>query len=95
MIEGQYGAADENHVGNFELCVAVGGQIQHWWRDNQGDMQWRQSATFGGNIQTVTTLIEGSYDFNLEVVALRADGQLQHFWRDGGGWHDGPVIGPA
>jgi hypothetical protein len=39
MIEGQYGALDENHVGNFELCVAVGGQIQHWWRDNQGDLQ--------------------------------------------------------
>jgi hypothetical protein len=95
MIEGQYGAWDENHVGNFELCVAVGGRIQHWWRDNQGAMKWTQSATFGQNIRTVTALLEGSYDFNLEVVALRNDNQLQHFWRDGGGWHDGPVIGPA
>ena len=95
MIEGQYGASDENHVGNFELCVAAGGQIQHWWRDNQGDMQWRESTTFGSNIQVVVALVEGSYGFNLEVVALRNDGQLQHFWRDGAGWHAGPVIGPA
>jgi hypothetical protein len=34
MIQGQFGAADENGVGNFELCVAVNGQVQHWWRDN-------------------------------------------------------------
>ncbi len=95
MIEGQYGASDENHVGNFELCVAVGGKVQHWWRNNQGNQQWAQSATFGANIKAVTSLIEGSYDFNLEVVALRNDNQLQHFWRDGAGWHDGPVIGPA
>jgi hypothetical protein len=95
MLEGQYGATDENHVGNFELCVAVGGQIQHWWRNNQGDMQWRQSATFGTGISAVAALVEGSYDFDLEVVALRNDGQLQHFWRDGAGWHAGPVIGPA
>jgi Papain family cysteine protease len=95
MIEGQYGASDENHTGNFELCVASGGQIQHWWRDNQGDQQWRQSAIFGSNIRAVTALIEGSYGFDLEVVAVRNDGQLQHFWRDGAGWHVGPVIGPA
>jgi hypothetical protein len=95
MIEGQYGADDENHVGNFELCVAAGGQIQHWWRDNQGDMQWRQSAIFGSNIQAVAALIEGSYGFDLEVVALRTDGQLQHFWRDAAGWHTGPIIGAA
>jgi C1A family cysteine protease len=101
MIEGQYGASDENHPGNFELCVAVGGQIQHWWRDNQGNQQWQMSATFGsglgGNvtIRSVVALVEGSYGFNLEVVALRSDNQLQHFWRDGAGWHNGPVIGPA
>jgi len=95
MIEGQYGASDENHIGNFELCVAARGQVLHWWRDNQGDMQWRTSATFGSNVQAVIALIEGSYGFDLEVVALRTDGQLQHFWRDGAGWHTGPVIGVA
>jgi hypothetical protein len=95
MIEGEFGESDENHVGNFELCVAAGGQIQHWWRDNQGDQQWRHSATFGSNIECVAALLEGSYDFNLELVAQRTDNQLQHFWRDGAGWHAGVVIGPA
>jgi hypothetical protein len=37
MIEGQYGAGNENAVGNFELCVTAGGQVQHWWRNNTGD----------------------------------------------------------
>ncbi len=95
MIEGEFGEWDQNHVGNFELCVAVGGQIQHWWRDNQGAENWSKSATFGANIKAVSALLEGSYDFNLEVVALRNDNQLQHFYRDGAGWHDGPIIGPA
>jgi hypothetical protein len=34
MIQGQYGATDELTPGNFELCVAAGGVVQHWWRDN-------------------------------------------------------------
>jgi hypothetical protein len=95
MIEGQYGAGDEHAVGNFELCVAVGGQAQHWWRDNQADMAWHMSATFGHDIQAVAGLIEGSFGFNLEVVVLRTDQMLQHYWRDGAGWHEGPVIGSA
>jgi len=34
MIQGQFGATDENTPGNFELCVAVGGRVEHWFRDN-------------------------------------------------------------
>ncbi len=42
MIEGQNsGASDEKHVGNFELCVAVDGAVQHWWRDNQNNTGWQ------------------------------------------------------
>ena len=93
MIEGQYGAADELKVGNFELCVAAGGKVQHWWRANQSDGLWRQSATFGHDVQTVVSLVEGSYGFNLEVIVLRTDNKLQHYWRDGAGWHEGSVIG--
>jgi C1A family cysteine protease len=95
MIEGQYGATDENRIGNFELCVAVGGRAQHWWYNNQGDLEWRLSDTFGHDIRAVASLVEGSFGFNLEVIVLRADNQLQHYWRDGGGWHEGVVIGPA
>ena len=34
MIQGEFGAVDELTPGNFELCVAVGGKLEHWWRDN-------------------------------------------------------------
>lgn len=95
MIESSYGAPDEKRPGNFELCVAVGGQVQHWWRNNAGDGQWRQSATFGHNVLAVAGLVQGSFGFNLEAVVLRTDRQLQHYWRDGGGWHEGVVIGPT
>ncbi len=97
MIQGQYGMANElGPHGNFELCVAVGGAVQHWWRDNaSGSMIWRHSATFGQNVAAVAGLCQGSWYMNLEVIVLRTDQQLQHYWRDGAGWHAGPVIGPA
>lgn len=34
MIQGQFGASDELTPGNFELCVVVGGRVEHWFRDN-------------------------------------------------------------
>jgi hypothetical protein len=93
MIEGQFGAGDETQAGNYELCVAVGGAVQHWWRNNtvRGG-SWLMSTAFGHDVTRVLALIEGSYGFNLEVVVLRHDGQVQHYWRDGAGWHEGPVI---
>ena len=95
MIEGQFGAWNEQQQGNYELCVASAGQVQHWWRYNNGDQLWRHSATFGHDVMTVAALVEGSFGFNLEVVVLRWDRQLQHYYRDGAGWHEGAVIGPA
>lgn len=95
MIQGQFGMATEYGVGNFELCVASGGQAQHWWRDNSGSMTWYHSATFGHDVAAVAGLIEGSFGFNLEIVVLRTDRQLQHYWRNSAGWHEGPVIGHA
>jgi hypothetical protein len=102
MIRSQYGASEETVPGNYELCVAVKGQIQHWWTPGNPQpgktSEWSQSATFGTNVsgQTVTAvlgLIESSFPFNLELVAELSNGSLQHFWRDGGGWHAGPVFG--
>jgi hypothetical protein len=95
MIEGQFGATDERQGGNYELCVAVGGTVEHWWRNNNGDKLWRKSATFGHDVMAVAGLVEGSFGFNLEAIVLRWDRQLQHYWRDGAGWHEGPIIGPA
>jgi len=97
MIQGQYGMQNElGPHGNFELCVAKGGHVEHWWRWNaNGDKQWRHSADFGHDIMAVAGLCEGSWGMNLEMIALRTDRMLQHYWRDGNGWHEGPVIGPA
>lgn len=98
MIQGQYGMQNEGGPhGNFELCVAVDGRVQHWWRWNSAgsDMGWRHSATFGNNVAAVTGLAQSSWGMNLEVIVLRTDGQLQHYWRDSAGWHVGPVLGPA
>jgi Papain family cysteine protease len=92
MIEGQFGAANELDVGNFELCVVAGGQIQHWWRDNHAFGGWNHSATFGANANRVIALVEGSFGFNLELVVENNDGHYQHYWRDAGGWHPGVVI---
>ena len=97
MIQGQFGMANEMGLGNFELCVAIGGQVQHWWRNNGvGAMPWNQGPTFGHDVQAVAGLCEGSWGMNLEMMVLRTDGQLQHYWRDGAFvWHEGPAIGQA
>ncbi len=95
MIEGQFGATDENSPGNYELCVAAGGQIEHWWRTVQGANTWANSAKFGsshGRVVQVLGLIESSFGFDLELVALLDNGSLQHFWRSDK-WYEGPVFG--
>ncbi len=95
MIEGSFGESDETVQGNYELVVAVGGAVQHWWRANTGNGNWSCSATFGQDVSQVVGLLEGSYGFNLEVIVARTDGQLQHYWRDGSGWHTGVIVGPG
>jgi hypothetical protein len=97
MIQGQYGAADETVPGNCELCVAVGGAIQHWWKVSPQNpaSTWAMSTTFGENVQQVLGLIQSSFGFDLEVIALLNDGTLQHFWRYSSdlSWHAGPIFG--
>lgn len=92
MIEASFAQEDENAVGNFELCIAAGGRVNHWWRANDGDKKWRKSAAFGHDVAQVTGLVQGSYGFNLEATVLRTDGRHQHYWRCGGVWYEGPVV---
>jgi hypothetical protein len=92
LIEGTFGTGDETRVGNFELCVAAGDQVQHWWRHNASLGPWVQSATFGAGVKRVVGLLQGTYRFNLEVVVQRTDDHYQDYFRDAGGWHAGPVI---
>ena len=91
MIEGAFGARDELDVGNFELCVVSGGQIEHWWRNNHGG-PWQRSTSFGADARRVVGMVQGSFGFNLELVVEQVDGSYRHCWRDGNGWHSGVVI---
>jgi C1A family cysteine protease len=97
MVEGMYNATNETVPGNYELCVAVGGAIQHWYSaaPTTASSTWAMSASFGSNIAQVLGLIQSSFGFNLELIALLTDGSLQHFWRDASdlSWHAGPIVG--
>ena len=96
LIEGQFGRENELEVGNFELCVAVGNAVQHWWRDNSNAAPtWQLSATFAHDVEAVLGLVQGSVGFDLELILLRTDHMLQHYWRQGANWLEGPVIGRA
>jgi len=93
MIEGQFGASNELSAGNFELCVGVGGAIEHWWLNSQNtNSVWIRSATFGTQVRRVVSLLEGSFGFNLELIVERTDDRYQHYWRNNQGWHAGVII---
>jgi hypothetical protein len=108
MIRSQFGATNETIPGHYELCVAVGGRIEHWWTPGNPEpslqsyhgttADWKRSATFGTNVpgqhvKQVLGLMQSSYGFDLEVVAELSNGKLQHFSRDGAGWHARKVFG--
>lgn len=93
MIEGQFGAHRENSPGNFELCVAINGQVEHWTRDSQiSPSEWVITSRFGHDVSAVTGLIQSSFGLTLQVMVLRNDNQLQSYWLDGSGWHEGITV---
>jgi hypothetical protein len=107
MIEGEFGRYDETRPGNFEMCVAVDGRVQHWWRNNALpprvhagllsplqplEPDWVFGATFGHDVKHVWGVTQSSFGFDLEVIVERTDNLPQHYWRDGTGWHEGVVI---
>ena len=92
LIEGTYGAGDESGVGNFELCVAVGQRVQHWWRHNRSLGAWIMGAEFGDAVARVVGLLQGTNGTNLEMIVQRTDQRYQHYWRDGAGWHPGSLV---
>lgn len=96
MIQGSSGMTDETAIGNFELCVAAAGQIQHWWRPNNPPGIWTRSAIFGTNVNRVVALIQSSFSSDLELIAERTDLSFQHYYRDvNGTWNAGPVVTPT
>jgi Papain family cysteine protease len=94
MIRSEFSESNETAPGNYELCVAVNGQFQHWWTPGEAAAKWTMDASFGTNIKQVLGLIESSFGFDLELIALLNDGSIQHFWRDNT-WHAGPIFGSS
>jgi hypothetical protein len=95
MIEGNIGAASEYAIGNFELCVAKGGKLEYWTRENNGDGLWHGPTMFGdGHEVAVLGLVQSIFGFSLELLAARDDGQVQHYWRDSASqqWHAGEFL---
>lgn len=95
MIQSQ--GSSDTAVGNFELVIASGGQIHHWYRENRGlsptnppevgkpkvgNGQWYRTASFGTNIMHVWGLLESSFHSNLELIAETSDHKMQHWYRD-------------
>ena len=89
MIRSYFVTTNETEPGNYELCVAVNGKIQHWCKNGNpeptaadpGDV-WVLSATFGANVRQVLGMIHSSFGSDLELIVQLTSGKLQHFSRD-------------
>jgi C1A family cysteine protease len=102
MIQSNYGTQNEFGVGNFELLVAVNGEVQHWRRDNSNLVtttppsgvqgRWNRVTTFGNNVRHVWSLLQGPYFQNLEAILEMNDGTLQHWFWDSVTWQFSEVL---
>ena len=91
MIQSYWATADENAAGPFELCVAVGGQVQHWqWYAPSGG--WQHVYTFGGGVRHVWSLVHGSFNQALEMTVEMYDGSMVHWHYTNAGWAPTAVI---
>jgi hypothetical protein len=102
MIESNHVTINEFGIDNFELLVAVNGQVQHWRRYN-GNLatlqppkgtgrSWGLAAVFGSNVRHVWSLLQGPYNRNMEAIVELNNGSLQHWWWNSatGLWGVGP-----
>lgn len=94
MIQSYWSTANENSAGPLELCVAVGGQVQHWQRaaGNPGSTGWAHVFTFGSNIKHVWGLVHGSFNQALEMVVEDMQGKMHHWQYTNSGWAETAVI---
>jgi len=93
MIESQLSTSDELQAGNLELCVAGGGQMQHWRREPTAGGIWQQVvAPVGDSIAEVIGLAQTSFAFRLEAIVRLTDGRLKNWVYDGGTWNDAGIV---
>jgi Papain family cysteine protease len=104
MIQGVTGTVDENSIGNFDLCIANNGQVQHWQRDNSnlGNQVpktdgstaglWRLVESFGSGVKNVWGLVFTSRVFDLECVVEMVDGTWTNWAKTAGVWQEVGVV---
>jgi hypothetical protein len=104
MIQSNYVTTNENGIGNFELLVAVNGEVQHWRRNN-GNIatvapptgtsgSWGLTAVFGSNVRHVWSLLQGPFNRNMEAIVELNNGVMQQWQWDSVNlvWQAGEVL---
>lgn len=104
MIQSNYVTSNENGIGNFELLVAVNGEVQHWRRNN-GNIatvapptgtsgSWGLTAVFGSNVRHVWSLLQGPFNRNMEAIVELNNGVMQQWAWDSVNlvWQAGEVL---
>ena len=92
-----YGQSNGNP--NFEVVVPEGDKLVHYWRDNtDGNLPWYSGGIVtdkAGPIDSAT-LIQSSFDQNLEVLTQENTGSIYHYYRYKDGnklrWFRGPCL---
>jgi len=73
----------------YVVAVMVNGQLQLWWRDDQGGTGWHAGEVFAEDIgETPPVMIQGQFGMvdelgvgNFELI-VAVNGSIQHWWRD-------------
>lgn len=82
FFQGTYGNANANP--NFEVVVPEGDTLVHYWRDNtDANLPWYNGGiiTHRAGPINAATLIQSSFDKNLEVLSQENTGSIYHYYR--------------
>ncbi|MHA7291322.1 C1 family peptidase [Arthrobacter sp. MDT3-24] len=100
LVQGGNGAKNNN----FELFVLVGGEIEHWYRENSNAlMQWNRVGPIRSPDQwrplppdaiDTPAVVQSTFNRNLELVYRCRDERLHHAYFDqvSGWWFDAKVV---
>lgn len=94
LLEGDHG---ETH-NDFEMLAGQGNSVRHWRRENSNGHDWQGMEAFADDMALFRpTLIQSTYNRNLEAVYLTTNNRLHHWWfsRNSQRWLDGGIFGPS
>lgn len=102
LVQGGNGGSNNN----FELFTLVGGNVEHWYRENSSwQMIWNRVGTVKSSDQfdgwdtadavDVPAVVQSSFNRNYELLYRSAQGSLHHVFFDqaSGWWFDGRDVG--